>query len=245
MQTQESPNASFAHINILTESKSRYNFAARHVQQKRVLDVGCGSGHGTRVLFDRGAREIVGIDDDVIVIQKAKNVFSRTAAVNFYAMTSIPWAFKDGSFDTIVALEVIEHVQDVGSFLAELKRLLHRDGLLIISTPNKKIFSGISDRPLFKYHIKEFLFHEFESLLREYFDPLQILGQYMPEYEKKFINRLIDAIPLRIKYLLPAGLLNTMNAFFRPRLQMSDCVFSKDNISDARNFIAVCRHKDW
>lgn len=65
----------------------------------------------------------------------------------------------DASFDTVVALQVIEHVWDHAQFLAECARVLGPGGLLMLSTPNRLTFSpgaGATDKPLNPFHTHEF-----------------------------------------------------------------------------------------
>jgi 2-polyprenyl-3-methyl-5-hydroxy-6-metoxy-1,4-benzoquinol methylase len=46
--------------------------------------------------------------------------------------------FGDGMFDLVVCFETIEHVADPERLLAELRRVMAGDGLLFVSTPNKR-----------------------------------------------------------------------------------------------------------
>ena len=60
--------------------------------------------------------------------------------------------------------------------LSEVKRLLKNDGLFIVSTPNKTVYTdGLNYRNPF--HVNEFYFDEFDSLLRRYFQDVHFLGQ--------------------------------------------------------------------
>ena len=80
-----------------------------------VLDVGCGSH---KVL-----PEAVGIDI---------NLWSRPDILA--SAESTP--FRDGSFDHVTCLEVIEHVDDPALVFDELRRVLKIDGSLLVTTPN-------------------------------------------------------------------------------------------------------------
>ncbi|HEX8767591.1 MAG TPA: methyltransferase domain-containing protein, partial [Jatrophihabitans sp.] len=60
------------------------------------------------------------------------------------------------SIDTVVSLQVIEHVWDHPQFLAECVRVLRPGGLLMLSTPNRLTFSPGADRPVNPFHTHEF-----------------------------------------------------------------------------------------
>jgi GT2 family glycosyltransferase/SAM-dependent methyltransferase len=89
---------------------------------------------------------------------------------------SIP--LPDASLDAVVSFETIEHVDEntQRAFLREIKRLLKPAGILIISTPNKHIYS---DRHLYRndFHVKEFYEQEFIDFLRAYFCSVDIFYQ--------------------------------------------------------------------
>ena len=76
----------------------------------------------------------------------------------------------------IVCFEAIEHIDDHEKLLKEVKRLLTRDGLFIVSTPNKWAYS---DEPKYEnpFHVRELYFDEFIELFEKYFRQVKILGQ--------------------------------------------------------------------
>lgn len=100
--------------------------------QLRVLDVGCGTGMNAQHLTAKG-HTVVGIDLSPVAIEKFKQKGFEGIVCDL-EKESAP--FPDGSFDLVFASEVIEHVVDTASFLAELGRVLHSGGTLVLSTPN-------------------------------------------------------------------------------------------------------------
>ena len=60
------------------------------------------------------------------------------------------------SIDTVVSLQVIEHVWDHPQFVAECARVLRPGGLLVLSTPNRLTFSPGTDKPVNPFHTHEF-----------------------------------------------------------------------------------------
>ena len=86
--------------------------------------------------------------------------------------------FQDRSFGLIVAFEVIEHLSDWRLLLSEARRLLHPDGVFLVSTPNKEYYTdsrGASGPNPF--HVHEFEFDEFQNALTEFFPHCVVLLQ--------------------------------------------------------------------
>jgi ubiquinone/menaquinone biosynthesis C-methylase UbiE len=86
----------------------------------------------------------------------------------------------DNFFDIIVCFETIEHIRDYNKALSEIKRVLNGSGLLIISSPNRRLTSpgkSINEPPNNKYHYVEFSKKEFVYLLSEKFKIIGLYGQ--------------------------------------------------------------------
>ena len=163
---------------MYVEHIQRYYFAKQFVDGKVVLDAACGEGYGSYVLSDR-ASQVHGVDVSEEAITNAKNKYKKDN-ISFYIesidnMTSI----KDSTIDVIVSFETIEHVsEDIqAKFLLEIKRVLKNDGILIMSTPNKAIYSDLYN---FKndFHIKEFYVEEYKRFLNNYFEHNIYLEQF-------------------------------------------------------------------
>lgn len=152
----------------------RYRFASKRFKG-RVLDIGCGTGYGSRFLYDVG-NKVSSID----VSEKAIDYAGKNYAGPEYIKSSaenIP--FSDGIFDAITAFEVIEHVPDPHKALSEICRVLKDGGSLFISTPNPRNLRNIVKHVLFgipypdkvdptnSYHLKEFYYDEFLKVLKE------------------------------------------------------------------------------
>jgi len=78
----------------------------------------------------------------------------------------------------IVCYEVIEHVENIHQILQTIKSLLKPDGIFIVSTPNKKLSLQNDGKPANPFHIKEHTKDEFQTLLLQYFNNVQIQGQH-------------------------------------------------------------------
>ncbi len=155
-------------IDLFNEHMARYAFAARLARGKRALDAGCGAGYGSAELA-RAALSVVGIDSSSGAIEYARaNYPLPNLTFEQASCEALPHA--DGSFDLIVAFEVIEHLTNWSRFLREARRTLAPNGQFIVSTPNKLYYaeSRGSDGAN-PFHVHEFEFEEFRDELRSVF----------------------------------------------------------------------------
>lgn len=160
------------------EHLCRYQYAKQFVTGKKVLDAACGSGYGTKILAE-GAAEVVGMDISAEAIAYAENKYKQSNTR--YLIGSVErLPFGDQTFDVVVSFETIEHVNESiqNSFLSEISRVLRKDGILIMSTPNKKIFTDERGGGYSEYHVKEFYVDEFKNFLDNKFDYVTFKQQF-------------------------------------------------------------------
>ncbi len=102
-----------------------------------VLDVGCGGGLLTEPLARMGG-QVTGLDasDEGIAAAKAHAKLSGLK-IDYKVGSVEDWARGKNRYDMITALEIVEHVADLDSFVASLTSLLKPGGLLIMSTLNR------------------------------------------------------------------------------------------------------------
>ena len=160
---------------IAYEHLHRYAYATQCVKNKRVLDLACGEGYGSYLLA-KTATSVMGIDIDETAIKHARNKYiKRNLEFRVGSITDIP---IDGErlFDVAICFEALEHIEDHQKLLSEVKRLLTPEGVFIVSTPNKTVYS---DEPQFNnpFHVHELYFDEFRELLEQYFKNVKFLGQ--------------------------------------------------------------------
>ncbi len=102
---------------------------------KAVLDAGCGEGRVSFELVKRGA-QVWGVDLSERAIAMARVLVPQAqfSAASLLDLRDV----RDGFFDRIVLMEVIEHLPEAerGSALRELHRVLAPDGTLVISVPS-------------------------------------------------------------------------------------------------------------
>ncbi len=112
------------------------------VAGKKILDVGCGGGL-ISIPFARLKADVTGIDAGEENIKVAKNYALRNGIEVDYHTTSIEEfsEYNESKFDIIFALEIVEHVSDIKTFLEHITKCLKPNGLLFISTINKTLKS--------------------------------------------------------------------------------------------------------
>lgn len=103
------------------------------LEEKSVLDVGCGAGLLAEPLARLGGK-VTGIDASPEVIRVAREHAAASGLEIDYRSGDIQ--DLEGKFDLVTAMEVIEHVTDPRLFVESLAKRLASDGLLIMSTPN-------------------------------------------------------------------------------------------------------------
>lgn len=159
---------------VMLEHLHRYALATEICKNKKVLDIACGEGYGSN-LISKLAAEVTGIDIDETTINNAsKKYFDKKIRFIKGSILDIP--AENGYFDLITCFETLEHVFNHEKTIRELKRVLHPDGILLISTPDKLSYSEkTGNRNIF--HEKELYKTEFMSLLKAYFKEVKFLGQ--------------------------------------------------------------------
>lgn len=168
------PDATNSEMEI--EHTQRYLFAQNFVKGKIVLDAACGEGYGSNLLSEY-AKEVFALDIDEKTILEASEKYSKpNLHFNIGTIKALP--YEDNFFDVIVSFETIEHVNEniQYSFLTEIKRVLKPTGLLIISTPNRSIYTDLVNSKN-DFHIKEFYYEEFKKFLETFFRTVQFYKQ--------------------------------------------------------------------
>lgn len=137
---------------------SRYVWAMHYCVGKTVLDVGCGTGYGTWLL-GTVAEDIYGIDKSVDAIAEAMRDFN---GVFFNTPLEATPASMSGKFDTVVAFEVMEHLDDVDVGMEAVKSLLKDDGTFVLSLP--------LHQPSHWHHLRDFGYGEWREIVERHFE---------------------------------------------------------------------------
>jgi len=119
---------------------------------RRVLEIGCGVGNFTRHLVDREL--VAGIDVDADCIAKAKDRFRDCGNIVHRHLDVMDEAFgtlRAHNFDSVVCLNVLEHVQDDQLALANMASILPVGGKVVLLVPAFSGLYGPIDRHLGHY----------------------------------------------------------------------------------------------
>ena len=157
---------------IAAEHYHRYFFASGFVAGKRVLDIASGEGYGTHILAQCAAH-VTGVDISPEAVTSATRQYAGDS-VAFLQGSAAAIPLPDAAVDVAVSFETLEHLPEQEDMISEIRRVLRQDGLLIISTPNKPIYSKKGHNP---FHVKELCREEFVALLKSQFSHVSLLGQ--------------------------------------------------------------------
>ena len=104
-----------------------------------ILDVGCGTGANLKMLAAYGKAEGVDISPQAVEFCRQRGLDS----VKLGAAEDLP--YKDDSFELVTALDVIEHLDDDVAGLQEMRRVLRRDGRILLFVPAFMFLWGVQD----------------------------------------------------------------------------------------------------
>ena len=151
----------------------------------KALDVGCAIGVFTNLLHNKGY-EALGIDANKRLLAFAKN---RYPHCEFKQMNALHLELPPSSFDFVLALELIEHLDNPYKLLENIHRVLKEGGVIILSTPNRLSLEGargvmmekaarISWNAWDPEHKHVYTSIEIARLLRRFFKIERITGYY-------------------------------------------------------------------
>ncbi len=155
----------------------------QHVERKgklsSVMDFGCGSGVMLPVL-SRLSDQVTAVDIDLAPAQRISEFVSFTGNVTFASSCE---GVPPGSLDLILALDVLEHVDDLDAILADLCALLSPDGEIIVSGPTENraykvgrflagpVYSG-------DYHVRDI--YQIKQALQKFVDVRTLAALFFP-----------------------------------------------------------------
>jgi len=151
---------------VTVEHLHRYAIANDFVKNKIVLDIASGEGYGSYIL-SKNALGVIGVDiDKETVLDAQKKYLNDNLTFKIGSADNIP--VDSESIDIVVSFETIEHHDKHEEMLLEIKRILKPDGILIMSSPDKKYYSDLTGQKN-PFHVKELYFDEFKNLVNSHF----------------------------------------------------------------------------
>lgn len=170
----EIPNDVFvAHASI-------YDFFAKFVVQKTVIDLGCGAGYGADIMADAGARHVTAVDLHGGNIRYARKHASN-ANVTFEIGDIENLTAPSDSVDVAVSSNVFEHLSRVDRALAHVVRVLRSNGTFLLAVPPITDAAGLEDNRRNPYHRSNFFVHEWYERLNSLFQFVSIVAHLPPD----------------------------------------------------------------
>jgi SAM-dependent methyltransferase len=213
-----------------------YEWIGARVIGRRVIDMACGEGYGSEVL-SRSATSVLGVDANPEAHEHARLRYRRQNLD--FERGLVETHGEPGTYDAVVFLQTIEHVQDPVAVLAHFRALLAPGGMIYVSTPNLLTLAPPgaqkSGNP---WHLKEYRAHEFDTLCRTTFDEVQLFGLF--HAGKLRLHELAlawgwDAVHARLRITKP------FYDRFTPAIATSDFALrAAPDLEGALDFLAVC-----
>ncbi len=236
-----------------------YEQAAMYTAEKDVLDLGCNTGYGSRIIKASMAR-VTGVDVSPEAIDIARKKYS-PCGIEFLCLDGRGLPFADRSFDIVTSFKVIEHITDHAQFFAEIRRVVRPGGRVIFTTPNGPMRLHPGTKPWNPFHVREFSAEELKALLVRYFPKVEILGLfavkpiYNVECERIRILRERARIKQSPEGASPAARLklfllhlqaeigkkiHNLDKRFQKRYTSRDLYYKRDHLDVALDLMAVC-----
>jgi len=189
----------------------------------RILDIGCGAGDFLLILKDQGFSKVEGLDYS----RQAKNFAEKRGlkvTLCDIEKDKLPYRNK---FDVVILGDILEHTFEPAFFLRKVKKLLEKDGWLLISVPNAGWYlNGIlltffpqflRLSPAFGVwtHCNQFTFYTLKKILQDSgFEVIRLIGIpfVQPKPPKESIIRKI----LKFIFRLPIKFTDLFSNFYPP-----------------------------
>ena len=121
-------------------ASGRQHWLARAGLRRRVLDVGCGTGRAGAAVHAVGAY-VVGVDPDPAMLSIAQARVDVTVVARGERLP-----FRDGCFDAVLAVAVLEFVADPAGVLGEMARVTRSSGTVVVGVLNPRSAWGLWHR---------------------------------------------------------------------------------------------------
>ena len=245
-------------INNVTYQRCQfaYEYVLPYIKGKKVLDLGCGLAYGTALMAGHAA-EITGVDYDASTVDSNKSRYNNIFNLKFIQGAVPPLPFADNSFEVITLFQFIEHVRERKKLLEECKRVLMKDGMIVITTPNA--LKSFARNP---FHVHEYTFDEMKIELEYIFPSYKLkalkgnekVNAYYFQNEK-MVRKILRWDILKLHKIIPSSLLmkpyNFITTLMRTSLRkevsstasisVSDFLLEENNLNDGWDIYAIAK----
>jgi len=175
-----------------------YRLAVPFCAGKAVLDIGAFIGYGEKLLAPH-ARRIMAIDRAAAALEFARAGVD-LSNVRFRQASAGRLPFPDGSFETVLGFQVIEHLPpgELSGFLREVRRVTLPGGRLILVTPRRAFRLLPFQRPFNRDHYREFSPAGLRRALRPFYDEIRLEGVRAAGWLEALERKRVRQSPLRV-----------------------------------------------
>lgn len=205
----------------------------------RILDLGCGTGKCLSDLAARG-HEVVGADFSAEALSFTRR---RGGAMLLRAdATRLPLA--EGSFDVVIALDIMEHVEKDGEMAAEMLRVLRPGGVAIVNVPAHPFLW--SDHDVALHHFRRYTPSSFRAVIdRAGFDLLRFTYSIGLLFIPAVVYRMAGNVRNRIRRAEPSSHVIQTGSFLNNLFYKSICLegryMRRFNLPMGLSLLAVAR----
>ncbi|MGD9107940.1 MAG: class I SAM-dependent methyltransferase [Gammaproteobacteria bacterium] len=177
---------------------SRYRFASQFVRNKRVLEVGCGSGYGVELFKNIASFYVAGEYSDQNIAYIQRKYEEKVVKIDAHHLP-----FAANTFETVVALAMIYYL-DLSCFAEEACRVLAANGVLFFCTSNKDI-PGFVKSP---YTTRYYSIPELKDVLSQQGFEVEFYGAFPAAGSNYFVRKaraMVKTVCKKIIRVLPYG----------------------------------------
>jgi SAM-dependent methyltransferase len=164
--TGERPVEQVTPDSVIAIHDAGYREVEKRLSDGIVVDLGSGEGFET-VKFCGPNRKVIGIDYDQIAARSALSKW-KTRGLNMFRMDCAKLGFRSGSVDYACSSHIIEHFREPALHVAEVARILKKEGTGFFLTPNKPTDF---ENP---FHVYLFEKDDLTRMLSEYFEDVWV-----------------------------------------------------------------------
>lgn len=215
-----------------------YEFAETFVKDKKVADIGCGTGYGT-VHLAKFAKEATGVDYSAETLTESRKLYADVANLNFVDGKVPPIPLENESMDVVTAFQFIEHITNPVDFIQDVYRILKPGGVFLCTTVNAKM--SLARNP---FHVFEYDFDWMERDFKKVFKNVEMLGlqgnEKVNKYYKengKWVKSILKWDVLGIHKKLPASFVTLPYNFLTSMMRKNLMEKNKETLEiDTKDF---------